>query len=274
MQFLCGKKMLLLICLVFSILYAAIVTAAETIQLITQKDLPNNLGVYRHLQIELEQPKGAVHLHVTTLNNNYQASFYQQTEERQALAKFLDQLSQQEDFHVAINGGFYTHAFKAAGLFKLQGNMLRPLARDRLLASCIGTDKNQKLLLGETRDSCMQQFSAMQTGPLLINHGKVNENLVLLEQNMPKSKAFFMDRRRTIIAKSNDDKILAIVTSAVRLTDIAYILQKYATAMGIKETVMAIDLDGGSSTGMYIRFAEQPFYYPELKHVKTMVFFN
>lgn len=273
MQFF-NKKSGWLIILIASFWQITLSQAAETIQLITQKDLPNQLGTYRHLQIELEQPYGVVHVHVATLNEHYQAKFYQQDEQRQADAKFMDQVAKNQDIQLAINGGFYTRTFKPAGLLILQGNIMRSLAQDLLLASCIATDKNYQLLLGENRDSCLRQFNAMQTGPLLIHNSIVNKNLEFLEQRVQKSSAFFLPHRRSILAKSTDGKILAIVTSSVRLVDIANILQKYATNMGVNAIARAVDLDGGSSTGMYIHFVEQPFYFPELKRVKTMVFFT
>lgn len=240
-------------------------------RIIEEKPLPNQLGNYRHIRVNLEDRN--IDLYVATLNDNYQANIFLQPIPNQFFAKSLDELAISEKAIVAINGGFYTRNFQPAGLFIQNNITLRKLSKERLLATCVKVN-GDKLLLETQRENCLDAANAMQTGPLLINDGKEDEAIKLLQQRAAKLKTFFDANRRTVLAQANDHKLVVITTSPCSLADLTQILKDYPSTFGVNRIITAINLDGGSSTGMYIRFNADPFYFSELKNVKTFIFFK
>jgi len=252
--------------LIVSIHCQSTLAADMPTSIIEQSPLPGQLGTYRHIQFR------DTDLYATTLNSNYHADIYQQDTDIQSLAKSIRQLSLTQDFLIATNGGYYTPQFQPAGLFIYQNRILHHLAKkDPLLTACIGINKNKKLFLATRRENCLHAFSAMQVGPVLIQDGDLSH---YLSKPHPKVKEFLSAHHRTIIALSTDHQLIVIATSPTTLLNLAMILKEQPVLFGVKKITTAINLDGGSSTGMYIRFNNAPFYFPEQKNVKTFLFFR
>ncbi len=257
-----------------------VILTASTIALAAQNDfhimikqtLPNQLGTFQQVEFDAIDDNDPVTFYAATFNQRYRARIFQQEGKIQFFANYMDTLSENEDFIVATNGGFYREDFTPAGLFIDKGKIIRKVAHDSLLQTCIVINKKQKITLEAKLNNCARGFYAMQTGPLLIEDGKVNHDIAVLQQKLPHLQDFFAPHKRTVLALSENGELISIATSAATLLDIATILQDYPQVFGVNKIQIAIDLDGGSSTGMYIRFAEQPFYYQELKHVKTFLF--
>ncbi|HEX2548462.1 MAG TPA: phosphodiester glycosidase family protein [Gammaproteobacteria bacterium] len=234
----------------------------------TERELPNQTGYFRHVQYSLDKNIDA---YVTVFNDKIRAKIFLQPMDNQWAADHLNEMSKQHDFIVGINGGFYTTTFQPAGLFIQNGMRIRPLARSTLLTTCVRVNSNQKIYLEKNRENCLNAYSAMQTGPLIIDQGEISDEVY--PANRVKLNSFFNENRRTILAESTDHQIIAMVTTSATLSHIANILKKYPESFGVKKIKTAIDLDGGSSTGMYVRFAQEPFYFFEQRHVKTLIFF-
>jgi uncharacterized protein YigE (DUF2233 family) len=241
-------------------------------QVMTKQALPNQLGTFQQVEFNAIDGNDPVTFYAATFNQRYHARVFQQEGEIQFFANYMDTLSESEDFIVATNGGFYRHDFTPAGLFIENGNVIRKAAHDSLLRTCIAINKKQKISLETNLNDCEHALYAMQTGPLLISDGKVNDGIATLQQKLPQMHDFFVPHKRTIVALSEKGELISIVTSPATLLDTATILQDYPDAFGVSKIKIAVALDGGSSTGMYVRFSDQPFYYQELKHVKTFLF--
>lgn len=243
----------------------------EQFKMLEQRDLPDQMGVYRHTQFTA----GDVELYSVTLNANYKARLYHQEEKNQLFAKNLKDLSQDLDFLVGINGGYYTPSYQPAGLFIEQGKTYQKTFKgSRILTSCIGIDENNKLFIKKDRQGCLQANNAMQIGPWLINQGEINTDIKKYEDKPGYLESFFNKNRRTILAKTNDNKLLIIIAPSATLLEAATLLKDYPQAFGVKKVITAVNLDGGSSTEMFIKFKDSPFYFPGLKPVKTFVFFS
>jgi exopolysaccharide biosynthesis protein len=76
------------------------------------------------------------------------------------------------------------------------------------------------------------------------------------------------------LAQSSNNKILIIITSPITLLEAANILKNSPRIFGVDNIIMALNLDGGLSTGMYIRSKETQFYSAEKKQVKTFLLFE
>jgi exopolysaccharide biosynthesis protein len=247
-----------------------VLAATKVFHVFEEKNLPNQLGMFRHIQFTLDNN---IDIYATIFNANMRAMIFRQSANNPFYADNLSTLSRYHPFVVAINGGFYTRSYQPAGLFIEKGNRIRALAKDTLLTTCIRVDRTGRLSLEEYRENCLNAFYAMQTGPLLIEHGKVNQNINSLSEKLKKMNSFFSENRRTVLAEAEDHKIIALVSTPATLTEVAYILTQYPESFGVKKIKTALDLDGGSSTGMYVRFVKEPFYFYEQRHVKTFVFF-
>lgn len=257
---------------IFLIFFSTIVLADDvTFSVVEQRDLPQQIGIYR----ELKFPNEDIELYVAILDHNYRARLYQQAEKNQLFGKSLKELHQNENFLLGINGGYYMQNYQPVGLFIAEGKTYQNLKKSRLITSCVGINNDNKLYLAKDRQDCLQGYYAMQIGPWLIDQGEINPNIKKYEDKPGYLESFFNKNRRTVLAKTNGDKkLLVIVTPSATLLEIAKLLKNYPQAFGVNKVMTAINLDGGSSTGMYIGFKDDPFYYPELKPVKTFVFFS
>ncbi len=260
--------MLLAIC---SIAHA---TTQDDFQVLAKQPLPNELGTFQQLVFPSDENNNPITFYVATLNKKYRAKIFQQEGNTQLFANYIGGLSNDHDFIVAINGGFYHPDFTPVGLFIENGKTLQKASRGSLLKACIAISKKQKILIEPNVKDCLDADYAMQTGPLLIHQGKINYKIPIIQENSIRLQDFFSPNKRTLLALSNDGTVIVITTSPATLLDVATILQNHSKAFGVDKIRIAVNLDGGSSTGMYIRFHDNPFYYHELKHVKTFVFFN
>lgn len=264
----CVKIYFFLLTFLFSI---NAIASDKVFYIFEEKELPDQLGTFRHVQFSLENN---IDVYAAIFNNTMRATIYRQNTDNPFYADNLNELSKQHAFQVGINGGFYTTTFLPAGLFIEKGNLIRPMVKHSLLTTCIRMDRKEKIYLEKKRENCSNAFYAMQTGPLLINQGEISPEIKVIPNNMNKKRSdFFGENRRTVLAETDDHQILALVSTHATLGEIADILQNYPESFGVKKIKIAIDLDGGSSTGMYVRFKKEPFYFYEQRHVKTFVFF-
>ncbi len=257
---------------IFTLLFSAAVFAGKyDYHLITQKSLPHQLGTFQELELNTADNQ-TVTLYTALLTNHYHAALHQHESKNQFFADYLDDLSHQHDFVLAINGGFYREDFTPAGLFLYQGKTINPASSSSFLNACLTINNQNKISLETKLQECKKAHNAMQAGPLLIQSGQKSDRLSIMQKKSKSMEIFFNPHRRTVLALTNDNRLLIIITSPIALLDLADFLQKQADAFGVKKIKTAINLDGGSSTGMYIRFADEPFYSHELKHVKTFIF--
>jgi len=256
----------------FIIAYCTIINSyALHFQIKNEWALSHHIAKFRHVEFNHSD---LVEVYAVIFNHSPKARLYRQPAIHQLEGEYLDAISQQEKFLVAINGGFYTPDFKPAGLYTEKGKHMTALAKNKLLATCIRIDKLQKIHLEKNRDACLGADTAMQTGLSLIYDGKVNPDLARLALKLPKLADFFSQKRRSILAETEDDKLIVLVTSPVKLEVIAALLQKFPQAFGVKKIKMALTLDGGSSSSLLVKFPEAPFYFHEMLHVKTFIFFD
>jgi exopolysaccharide biosynthesis protein len=232
--------------------------------------IKNKLGNYRHIQLVNKN----IELDAVILSEGYHAKIYQQKAMNQSAAQSIREVAQENNASVAINGGFYTSNFQPAGLFIDNGKILEKVSGDPLLTSCVQVNKRGILFLEKKIDRCLHAMYAMQTGPLLIERGNISPNLKVLQSNLINLKPYFEPHKRTILAQSSNNKILIIITSPITLLEAANILKNSPRIFGVDNIIMALNLDGGLSTGMYIRSKETQFYSAEKKQVKTFLLFE
>ena len=246
------------------------VSSSYDFQLINEKILPNQLGTFKQLRFISADQSTIIAIDAIKLSHQYHAKVYEQKQNNQFSAHYIGQLLRYENFVIAMNGGYYSKRFQPIGLFIKEDNIITPWANSSLLSACVKVDKSGKLSIGFNKKLCINAWSALQSGPLLIENGNIRSRLYVTKN----SSDFYEKNYRTVIALSDENEALLLVSSQAKLTDIAYILKNNPKAFDVKHIQTAINLDGGSSTGMYIAFPSLPFYIHELKPVKTFIMIN
>lgn len=262
------QRIIGLIFIIIIVILNACLALPYSFQRLNEKSLPNELGTFKQLEFISQDRSTTITVNSVELSNQYRAKIYEQKQNNQFYAYYMRQLLQYENFIIAINGSFYSKHFQPIGLFIQENKTLNQWVNSKLLAACIKVNNFGQLSIGFNKKTCIHAWSALQTGPLLIENGQIQTGLYLPKKT---SSDFFEENYRTVIALSDKGKVLLLVSSQAKLTDLAIILKDYPSAFSVKNIQTAINLDGGSSTGMYIGFPSSPFYIHEQKPVKTLI---
>ena len=159
----------------------------------------------------------------------------------------------------AVNGGYFHPDRTPLGLVVRQGVELHPLERAKLLSGLVVVTRERIALLrvAEFKPSAAVR-EALQAGPFLVDGGKVVTGLNA-------------ERRaeRTFVFTQGADRFGLGVCGAVTLAEMGQILAAPDAMPGGKIT-RALNLDGGSSTGLWVA-GEKPFYLREGKDVRNFL---
>jgi hypothetical protein len=159
----------------------------------------------------------------------------------------------------AVNGGYFHPDRTPLGLRVRMGKEIHPIERARLLSGLltVTADRIALLRVGEFHRSPGLR-EAVQAGPFLVDSGKPVAGL-----NATRSAA------RTAILEGAGKRHGLVITSRLTLAEAGAVLATPGLIPGIK-IVRALNLDGGSSTGMWID-SDPPHYRRELRDVRDFV---
>jgi uncharacterized protein YigE (DUF2233 family) len=157
-----------------------------------------------------------------------------------------------------VNGNYFHPDRTSLGLVISDGATIHPPERARLLSGI--------LAVGDKRIA-LQRFSefkpgeklrqALQCGPFLIDHGKP----------VPGLNATAVATRTVVLGNGKNEWAL-LICEPVTLAEMAEILTADIIFPELKID-RALNLDGGSSTGMWVNAEPQPFYMREFKTVRN-----
>ena len=158
-----------------------------------------------------------------------------------------------------VNGGYFSPEHAPLGLVVSQGQTLHPLQRgSSLLSGLVLVGKHESLLRAGEYKPSPAQHEALQAGPFLIDGGRPVAGL-----NPTRSAA------RTIVFVAKDGAFGFISLRSATLAETAEILA-LPQLIGGHPITRALNLDGGSSCGMWVRRADQgAFSQREFKNVRT-----
>jgi uncharacterized protein YigE (DUF2233 family) len=158
-----------------------------------------------------------------------------------------------------VNGGYFEPDFTPVGLVVADGKTLRAFKQARLLAGIVGVSPKGALSIvrsarfdpkpGTYRD-------ALQCGPMLVEHSAPVVGL-----NAEKIA------RRTAVATGPGRHAALLWISSVTLADAAEILS-LPGVLGDWKPASALNLDGGSSSGLWARGTTS---LPEIKRVRNFL---
>lgn len=165
----------------------------------------------------------------------------------------LDSIARREDLRCLINGSFFNGArgdASHAGWLSQYGHRVTPLMDDRQLTHIVrnnGTKRTITFLpvrsFVASEDPHLLEF---QTGPLVIETGRIREDLIRSSINGATRHT------RSLLATLDQHRCFFItVTERVTLTELAATLRRLSVFQNGRLDV--INLDGGSSVALYLR---------------------
>jgi exopolysaccharide biosynthesis protein len=145
----------------------------------------------------------------------------------------------------AINGTYYdTRSFKPVSLLVAHGELVQ--AGQRGVAVCFDAQNRvQFFRIRNWRNFPWQDFNViLSSGPTLVHHGKIS--IFPQEEGFHDPQIFKPSQRSALGLTRNNKLLLVSVATPIRLRELARIMKK----LGAYE---AVNLDGGSSAGLYYR---------------------
>lgn len=157
-----------------------------------------------------------------------------------------------------VNASYFHEDFRPLGLVVADGKELQPFEKAKLLAGVLAVRGN-RLEIGRSskfsRPSDLRQ--AIQCGPMLVEAGAPTAGL-----NDAASA------RRTVVATDGRGQWALIYLTSVTLADAARILT-VPDVLGSWMPATALNLDGGSSSGLWAACSPTPVSLPEFGHVRN-----
>ncbi len=163
-------------------------------------------------------------------------------------------------FAAGVNGGYFHDDFRPVGLVISGGKEIHRFEKAKLLSGIVEVRKGR---IGIVRSSQFQPSpsvtEALQCGPMLVDRSAAVDGL------NDERRA-----RRTVVATDGAGRWALIYLTSVTLADAAEIL----TATGWPAdwtTAKALNLDGGSSSGLWANASPSPVTRPEFGHVRNFL---
>ena len=158
----------------------------------------------------------------------------------------------------AVNGGYFHPDRTPLGLVVRQGVTIHPLERAKLLSGLVVVKKERLALLrtGEFRASA-EVREALQAGPFLVDAGKAVAGL-----DEARSAG------RTVVFADGAGNFGVLMCRSTTLAETGRLLASPGL-LPVGKIVRALNLDGGSSTALWVKREPSAFYSREWKGVRN-----
>ena len=158
----------------------------------------------------------------------------------------------------AVNGGYFHPDRTPLGLVVRQGVTIHPLKRAKLLGGLVVVKEDRIALVrsGAFRASA-EVREALQAGPFLVDGGKAVAGL-----DDSRSAA------RTVVFADGAGKFGVLICRSATLAETGRLVSSPGLLPGGK-IIRALNLDGGSSTALWVKREPSAFYSPEWKRVRN-----
>lgn len=155
----------------------------------------------------------------------------------------------------AVNGGYFHPDRTPLGLVVRQGVTIHPLERAKLLSGIVVVKKDRIALLRAAEFRASKDVrEALQAGPFLVDGGKPVAGL-----NDTRGAA------RTVVFADASGNFGLLTCKSATLAETGSILAALPTV----KITRALNLDGGSSTALWVKRDGVPFYSREWKGVRN-----
>jgi len=145
------------------------------------------------------------------------------------------------NFLAGVNGGYFDPDYRPIGLLVVDGTVITPLQKAKLLSGVLSAVPKKIQILRVSEFSIAQKpEAAVEAGPMIVDLGKAVRGLEATRM-----------ARRTFVALGSGDKAALGFCSDVTLADLATILMMAMTTDF--KLQRALNLDGGSSSAFWFK---------------------
>ncbi len=172
----------------------------------------------------------------------------------------LDEVMARGSFLAGVNGGYFDPEYRPIGLLIVDGTLVAPLQKARLLSGVLSSTR-RKIQISRISEFSLtpKPDAAVECGPMIVDLGKSVHGLEA-------TKA----ARRTFAAAGTGDKAALGFCSDVTLADLSNILA--IVAIPDFKIQRVLNLDGGSSSAFWFKRANgDAFSISERKTVRDFV---
>ena len=172
----------------------------------------------------------------------------------------LEEVMDRGNFLAGVNGGYFDPDYKPIGLLIVDGTMIAPLQKARLLSGVLSASVKKVQISRVAEFSIAQKpEAAVESGPMIVDLGKSVRGLESTR-----------GARRTFAAVGAGDKAALGFCSDVTLADLSNILASISIPDFKIQRVL--NLDGGSSSAFWFKRANRSaFSISEEKPVRDFV---
>jgi len=159
-----------------------------------------------------------------------------------------------------VNGSYFQADFRPVGLMVADGREIGPFEKAKLLAGVLAVRGTRPEIVRSSKFAKSSDLrQAVQCGPMLVEGEQPVAGL-----NGERSA------RRTVVATDGHGRWALIYLTAVTLADAARILT-VPGILGDWRPSTALNLDGGSSSGLWAATSPEPVSLPEFGHVRNYI---
>ncbi len=159
-----------------------------------------------------------------------------------------------------VNGGYFHPDRRPLGLVVSDGVRLHRMERSKLLSGLLVVTPQRAMLLRRTEyREGRNTREALQAGPFLVDRGKAVAGL-----NETKAA------ERTVVLADRRGVCALLTTDSITLADLGRLLATPDLFPGLV-IERALNLDGGSSTALWVDALPRPYSRPEWKGVRNAV---
>lgn len=157
-----------------------------------------------------------------------------------------------------VNGSYFHEDYRPLGLVIARGQKLHEQERAKLLSGIVATRKSQiAIVRSQAFRPGPDVRDALQAGPMLVEFAKPVAGL-----NATRAA------RRTLIATDGRGRWALMILTSLTLSDTASLLATPGILEGFRVTT-ALNLDGGSSTGLWAATTPRATSFQEINPVRN-----
>lgn len=159
-----------------------------------------------------------------------------------------------------VNGSYFHPDFRPVGLAISDGRLVNGFERAKLLSGVLAVRGGRIEIVRSSKfQNSPEVRQAVQAGPVLVEDGAPTSGL---NSERP--------ARRTVVATDGRGQWALVYMTAVTLSDAAEILSTPG-AIAEWKVATALNLDGGSSSGLWADASPAPVSRPELARVRNFI---
>lgn len=201
---------------------------------------------------------------------NYKFEIYENPDKK--TAKTIEEIHKENSAAITVNGGFFTEQFTPTGLLIANNQELHPISKASLVNGIIAITESGQIDFFNTKNPAIQTKQitpanyefAIQNGPVILDP----------KGNIEASETDTLTASRTAMGVDKDGNIILIlikqslfnISNSMTLNELAHVVKEHHVLSPLQIHSL-INLDGGSSTGLYI----DDKYYPEMEKVQNVV---